>query len=54
MDAAFLQSLLPADSGVRITDLAIVSSNVVVGMATIGDSALSQKSGQMEALTTEG
>jgi len=39
MDAAFLQSLLPIDAGVRITDVAIDPAVVEVQMATTADVA---------------
>ena len=39
MDAAFLQSLLPADAGVRITDLALDPAVVEVRLATTGEAA---------------
>jgi transposase len=39
MDAAFLQSLLPADAGVRITDIAIDPAAVEVRLATTGEAA---------------
>jgi transposase len=39
MDAAFLQSLLPADAGARITDVAIDRAVVEVRLATTADAA---------------
>lgn len=39
MDAAFLQSLLPADAGVRITALTVDSDGVTVALATTGDTS---------------
>ena len=39
MDAAFLQSLLPADGGVRITALTVEPTAVVVALATSADTA---------------
>ena len=39
MDAAFLQSLLPADAGVRITAIAIAPAVVEVRLATTGSAA---------------
>lgn len=39
MDAAFLQSLLPADAGVHITAIAVDRAVVEVCLATIGDAA---------------
>ena len=39
MDAAFLQSLLPADAGVRITALTVESAGVTVALATTGDAS---------------
>ncbi|QDU24243.1 Transposase [Urbifossiella limnaea] len=39
MDAAFLQTLLPADAGVRITDVAIDPAGVAVQLATTADAA---------------
>jgi transposase len=39
MDAAFLQSLLPADAGVRITAVAVDPAVVEVRLATTGDAA---------------
>lgn len=39
MDAAFLQSLLPADAGVRITALTAEPDAVVVALVTTGDAA---------------
>ncbi len=39
MDAAFLQSLLPADAGVRIAALTIAADAVVVSLATTRDAA---------------
>lgn len=39
MDAAFLQSLLPADAGVRITAIAIDPAVVEVRLATTGEAA---------------
>lgn len=39
MDAAFLQSLLPADAGVRITALTVEPTAMVVALVTVGDAA---------------
>jgi transposase len=39
MDAAFLQSLLPADAGVRITAIAVEPAVVEVRLATTGEAA---------------
>ena len=39
MDAAFLQSLLPADAGVRITDVVVGPAVVEVQLATTGEAA---------------
>jgi len=39
MDAAFLQTLLPADAGVRITDVAIDPAGVAVRLATTAGAA---------------
>ena len=49
MDAAFLQSLLPADAGVRITALTVDPDAVVVALATAGDAAACPRCGALSA-----